>query len=144
MHRHAAIWLDDLEARIFRIHPVESEEIAAIGPPHRIRHKCSTRPDVLHERFFQDVGESLEGMERVALAGAVVPKLAFLEYLQQNARLLAERVVSIEMPVRPTDGQLVACARTLFRSTDAPAQSELRTHKPRSAAGATLRALGLK
>jgi hypothetical protein len=133
--------MDHLEARIFRIHPEESEDAAPIGPLHLIRHKRSTGPGALHERFFHDVGESLEDMQRVVLAGAVEPKRAFLEYLQQNAGPLMDRVVSMETPAHPTDGQLVACARTLFqRNASLPALPSTRLRKPKSVVGATLRA----
>ena len=141
MHRHAAIWMDHLEARIFRIHPADSEDAAAIGPLHRIRHKHSTGPGALHERFFHDVGESLEDMQRVVLAGAAEPKRAFLEYLQQSARPLMDRVVSIETMVHPTDSQLVVCARTLLRRNDLlTATPRTRVRKPKAVVGATLRA----
>lgn len=116
MFRHAAIWMDDLEARIFRVHPEETVEATAIGPLHRIRHKRSGTAGVPQERFFHDVGESLEAMDGVVLVGPRATKLAFLSYLERNGRPLKERVVSIDTPMHPTDGQLVAYACSLFRN----------------------------
>jgi hypothetical protein len=124
MAKHVAIWIDHKEARLFSILPEKIDEETVKAPLHNIHHKhprsaASDRahPDDLRH-FFEQIVRALEGVEEILVVGPSTAKLELHRYLHQHAHALEAKIVGIETVDHPTDGQLVAYARTYFDKID--------------------------
>jgi stalled ribosome rescue protein Dom34 len=118
--KHAAVWIDHKEARIFHIHADRVEESTIEAPKHDI-HKhpkgaegVRERPDDA-KRFFHEVARSLNTTDSVLIVGPSTAKLEFFRYVHEHDRALERKVVGIETVDHPTDGQIIAYTRTYFR-----------------------------
>lgn len=123
--RHAVVWIDGKEARVFEVdgQAIKPSIVSAPGPHvHRKAKDQEVRvrnhPDDEHH-FFQDVARALEGREEILLVGPSKTKLHFLRYLHRNEPALETRIVGIETMDHPTDGQLVAHLRDYFHGSRA-------------------------
>jgi stalled ribosome rescue protein Dom34 len=123
--KHAVVWNDQKEARIFEIDAEKLEQsVVHSAEPHVHRHanerdlRVRNHPDD-EPRFFHEVARALEGRGHVLLVGPAKTKLHFLRFLQQHDHALERRVVGIESADHPTDPQLVAYLRHYF-SESAP------------------------
>jgi stalled ribosome rescue protein Dom34 len=120
MTRHAAIWIDQQEARIFHVEAESVDESMIEAPRRHIqRHpKGPTEehhhPDDLH-RFLRDVAVGLRDADQILVTGPSTAKLQLLRYLHQNEREIEQRIVGIETVDHPTDRQLVAYVRRYYR-----------------------------
>jgi hypothetical protein len=118
--KHAAVWIDHHEARVFHVTPATSDEAIVTAPgPHLHRHEKSqvvrerTHPDDEH-RFFHAVARALEGQDEILILGPATTKLRFFRYLQEHERALEPAIVGLESADHPTDAQLVAYLRDYF------------------------------
>ncbi len=123
MSKHAVVWLDHKEARIFNLHPDHVDEAHLHAPSHQ-HHKHPTgaegakdHPDDA-KRFFHEIARSLEPSEEILVVGPAKAKLELIRYLHKHAHALETKVVGVETVDHPTDGQLVAYARTYFVAAD--------------------------
>jgi stalled ribosome rescue protein Dom34 len=121
--RHAVVWIDGKEARVFEVdgQAITPSIVNAPGPHiHRKAKDQEVRvrnhPDDEHH-FFRDVARALEGWEQILLVGPSKAKLHFLRYLQRHEPALEARIVGIETMDHPTDGQLVAHLREYFHES---------------------------
>jgi stalled ribosome rescue protein Dom34 len=120
MNRHATIWIDRKEARIFHIHPDHIDESIVYAPKHDI-HKHLKGPEGVKERpndakrFFHDVAQALNGTDEVLVVGPSTAKLDFFRYVHEHDRALEPKIVGIETVDHPTDGQLIAYAKKYFK-----------------------------
>jgi stalled ribosome rescue protein Dom34 len=123
MAKHVAVWIDHKEAHIFQIYPdkVDAEIVSAPQHMHH-RHPKGAEGGKEHpddaKRFFQEVTRSLEGNEEVLLVGPSTAKLELLRYLEKHVPAHGPKVVGVETVDHPTNGQLVAYARTYFKRVD--------------------------
>lgn len=122
MHRHAVVWIDQHEAKIFHLDP-ESFELAKIeSPHHHVRRHPAVTAEHNHpadaQHFFKDVAAALSDDMGVLVVGPSTAKMHFLKYVHKHNHGLEERIVGIESVDHPTDGQLVAYARKYFRAAD--------------------------
>jgi len=121
--KHAIVWIDQKEARVFDVDAdhVERSIVQAPGP-HIHRHtdeedlRIRNHPDD-EARFFRDVGRALEGRGQILLVGPSQTKLHFLRYAQQHNHPLAGRIVGIETADHPTGPELVARLRHYFHES---------------------------
>ena len=118
--KHAVIWIDRKEARIFEVDADKVGQSIVDSPgPHIHRHpdevdlRVRNHPDDEH-RYFREVARALEGRGQVLLVGPAQTKVHFFRYLHHHDRPLEARVVGIESADHPTDGQLVAHLRSYF------------------------------
>jgi stalled ribosome rescue protein Dom34 len=118
--KHAAVWIDHHEARVFHVDATRSQESIVMAPgPHVPRHpkdqvvRVRNHPDDEHQ-FFHAVARALEGQDEILIVGPSKTKLHFLRYLQQHERALEPRIVGVESADHPTDAQLVAYLRHYF------------------------------
>jgi stalled ribosome rescue protein Dom34 len=124
MATHVAIWIDHKEARLFGVHADRSEMTLVKAPLHHIHHKHpqSAAGDKAHpddaRHFFHDIVRALEGVEEILVVGPSTAKLELQRYLHTHAPAVERRIVGIETVDHPTDGQLVAFARTYFERID--------------------------
>ena len=121
MSKHIAVWIDHKEARIFALHPENADEATITAPLHNIHHKHPRGPEGVKDhpndakQFFHEVARALEGAEEILIVGPGTAKLEFLRYVHKHDHLLEPRIVSVETVDHPTDGQLVAYAKTYFK-----------------------------
>jgi stalled ribosome rescue protein Dom34 len=120
---HAVIWIDHKEARIFHVHPEATDETTVLAPQHHVhRHpkghgEAREHPDDAH-RFFGEVARGLEGVDAILIVGPSSAKLEFFRYVHEHERRLESKVVGIETADHPTDGQIVAHAKSYFKASD--------------------------
>ena len=121
--KHAIVWIDHREARVFEVDADTLEQSIVHAPGHHIhRHtdeadlRTRNHPDDEH-RFFGEVARVLEGRGQVLVVGPSKTKLHFLRYAQQHEHALEARIVGIETADHPTDAQLVAHLRDYFHES---------------------------
>jgi stalled ribosome rescue protein Dom34 len=126
MPTHAAIWIDHKEAHIFHVHADAVDSATVLAPQHHLhRHpkgpghgEAREHPDDAH-RFFAEVARACHGADTILLVGPSSAKFEFFKYVDQHERLVASRVVGIESADHQTDGEIVAHARSYFKTSDA-------------------------
>ena len=119
---HAAVWIDQHEAKIFHVEP-ETFDATKIQAPHsHVRRHEGGAPDrniaAETEDFFRDVSRALADAAEVLVCGPAQAKLEFMKYVREQETALAPKVVGVETVDHPTDGQLVAYVRKYFRAAD--------------------------
>lgn len=118
--KHATVWIDHKEARIFHLYPDRVMESTVNAPEHDI-HKHPKGAEGVRERpndaarFFHDVVRSLEATDAVLIVGPSTAKLEFFRYLHKHHEALEKKIVAIETVDHPTDGQLIAYAKKYFK-----------------------------
>jgi stalled ribosome rescue protein Dom34 len=123
MPTHAVIWIDHKEARVFHVHPDANDETTVLAPQHHIhrhpkgRGEAREHPDDAH-RFFGEVARTVDAVDALLIVGPSSAKLEFFKYLHEHERGLASKVVGVESADHPTDGEIVARARTYFKASD--------------------------
>jgi stalled ribosome rescue protein Dom34 len=123
MSKHVAVWIDHKEAHIFQIHPDKVDEEIVSAPQHlHHRHPKGHEGGKEHpddaKRFFHEVTRSLEGSEDVLLVGPSTAKLELLRYIEEHDHQRGPKIVGIETVDHPTNGQLVAYARSYFKRVE--------------------------
>jgi stalled ribosome rescue protein Dom34 len=124
MNKHATVWIDHKEARIFHLHPDRVEEATIQAPPHDIHHKHPKGPEGVKERpddakrFFHEVALALSQTDAVLVVGPSTAKLEFFRYVHTHHSALEPKIVGIETVDHPTDGQIVAYAKKYFGMGD--------------------------
>lgn len=123
--KHAVVWIDQKEARIFEVDAAKVDQAVVHSPgPHIHRHaqekdlRVRNHPDDEH-RFFHEVARALEGQGQVLLVGPAQAKLHFFRYVQHHERALEPRIVGIETVDHPSDAQLVAHLHAYFHESPA-------------------------
>ena len=120
---HAIVWLDHREARVasFSLGTSRIFEVHSHSPERRIHRKAreigSGKAADDHD-FFDEIVDSLAGIHEVLIAGPGNAKTAFETYVNSRHVEFAKRVVGIETLDHPTDGELLAHARTAFNAID--------------------------
>jgi stalled ribosome rescue protein Dom34 len=119
--KHAIVWIDAKEARVFEVDGASLAQSLVTAPgPHIHRHakeqevRVRNHPDDQH-RFFEEVARALHGKAEILIVGPSKAKLHFLRFVQQRDRALEARIVGIETADHPTDPQLVAYLRQYFQ-----------------------------
>lgn len=120
--RHAAVWIDHKEAKIFFLHP-ETLEIANVHAPHAHvhRHESATRDharpaDETH--FFRDVAHAMSEAEELLLVGPASAKNELRKYIEAHDKALASRIMGVEAMDHPTNPEIAAYARKYFLAAD--------------------------
>jgi stalled ribosome rescue protein Dom34 len=120
--RHAAVWLDHNEARIFFVNTDAFETLSVRSPNRHVHRHPVSREDKAHpgdaKRFFDEIARGLDGIEEILIVGPATAKLEFIRHLHAHERGIEAKVVGVETVDHPTDGQLVAYVRRYFRAID--------------------------
>lgn len=127
-YRHAAVWIDHQEARIFRIEPTSFDAAELEAPTHHLhKHPRGAEEPTEHpddaKRFFHDVTRALEEADEILIVGPSTAKLQLIKYVSKTVPALEPRIVGVETVDHPTDRQFAAYARKYFEAAD-------RMHKP--------------
>ena len=120
---HAIVWLDHREARIasFSLGSSRVIEVHSHNPERRIHTKAQeigSGKAADDHRMFDEIADSLADLREVLVAGPGNAKTAFVTYVKTRHAELAKRIVGVETLDHPTDGQLLAYARTSFNAID--------------------------
>lgn len=121
-YRHAVLWIDKQEAKIFRS---EGETFSAptIERPHHHVHRhpqhTAERSNTTEEQhYYHEVARALEGAQGILVVGPATAKLEFIKHVHKHDHALTPKIVGVETVDHPTDGQLVAYARRYFEAAD--------------------------
>jgi len=123
MSTHAVVWIDHNEARVFHVHPETANEVTILSPQHHFhRHakgagEAREHPDDA-KRFFHDVAHTLGAADAILIVGPSSAKLELFKHLHEHERSVSARVVGVESADHPTDGEIIARARSYFRASD--------------------------
>lgn len=122
-NRHAAVWIDHKEAKIFQIDRESFEEKTLRAPHGHVNRHPTVAAERNHpadgEQFYHEVATALVGADEILVVGPSTAKLEFLKHVHKRAHPLVARIVGVETVDHPTDGQLAAYARNYFRTVDA-------------------------
>lgn len=120
--RHTVLWLDQHEAKIFHFDRENFEATKIESAHHHVRKHPSVTAEHRHPadetHYFHEVARALEDAAEVLVVGPSTAKLHFLTYVHKHDPALVQRIVGVETVDHPSDGQLVAYARTYFLAAD--------------------------
>lgn len=113
----AVVWLDREQAKVFKF-----SEQGFLGEKkfkaHHIDHHTHARDAFDHERaespFFRDLGQELEGVQKLLIIGPGMAKYHFRSYLMEQKPLVARKVERVESSDHPTEAQIAALAKDFF------------------------------
>jgi len=122
-NKYAIVWMDSKEARIFRFNAqdVEQTHVAAHSPYRQVHHKAGSigaGRAVLDISFFDHIIDALRGVAEWLLVGPANAKHEFLKHIERHVPWLKEKLAGIEAMDHPTDGELLAHARGMFKTID--------------------------
>lgn len=122
MSKHAALWLDHHEARIFHVLDASFEEATLHAPSHHHKHPKGAEGAHAHpddnKRFFEEIAATLRGYDEVLVLGPSTSKLQFIKFVHKHDHALEPKIVGVETVDHPTDRQIVAYARHYFKAAD--------------------------
>jgi stalled ribosome rescue protein Dom34 len=117
--RHAAVFIDHAEAKIFHVDDPAFDPKVIAARHHVKRHPSATAEHHHDEEpFFHDVAKALEGAEEILIVGPSTAKLELVKHIHRHDHLLVDKIVGVETVDHPTDGQLVAFVRKYFHAKD--------------------------
>ncbi len=122
-HGRAIVWMDSKQAHIFRFNAedVEEERIKAHSPFRQVHHKAGVigaGHAHLDRDFFDRIIDALRGVREWLLVGPSNAKNELLAHLDAHVPWLKAQMVGIEPMDHPTDGELLAHARRVFKSVE--------------------------
>ena len=120
--RHAVVWLDQHDAKIFHFDAVTFDAKTVLSPQHHVHKHPSTTAEHDHpndaQRYYHEVARALEDAEEILVVGPAKAKLEFIKHVHKHNHVLDPKIVGVETVDHPTDGQLLAYARRYFSLVD--------------------------
>jgi stalled ribosome rescue protein Dom34 len=122
-HYHALIWIDHREAKVFQFNAtdVDSTTIRSDHPDQHIHHKANSG-DAGHapvdNEFLKRVTQAIAEAGAILITGPANAKTELATYIKRVQPKLAERISAVQTLDHPSDGALVALARTFFNADD--------------------------
>lgn len=113
---HAVAWIDHHHALVQQFDATEVR--AETVKEHRNytrQHGSGVRTE--HE-FFGEVCDALMGIGEILVTGSHTAQADFKHYVEKHRPALTSRIVGWETVDHPTDGQLLALAKTFFEKYD--------------------------
>lgn len=123
LHAHGCIWINHREAKVFGIGQTESDSQVIVDHAsskhiHRKADHIGLGKTLMDHDFLKEVAEAAEPFKAIMIAGPGTARTELAGYLAEHYPALAKRVWGIEPMDHPTDGQIIAAARTYFRAAD--------------------------
>lgn len=120
---HAIVWIDHHSARVIefsRDHHRVTEVVAEnqIRQVHRKSGIIGSGHHGPNRTFLDEVADAVEGVEEILVTGPGVAKRAFERHVAERRPDVACHLVGVEPCDHPSDGQLLAHARKVFRRID--------------------------
>lgn len=122
-HHHAIVWIDHHEARVFHFNPEEVDRLV-LHPDHPTRHLHHKANSIgsghapEDQDFFHQVAASIADAGAVLITGPANAKTELMKHIRNHAPELIKIIVGVESADHPSDGALVAHARTYFKAAD--------------------------
>jgi stalled ribosome rescue protein Dom34 len=122
-HYHALLWIDHREAKVFHFNAteVDSATIRSEHPDQHIHHKANSGDSghaPLDNEFFKRVVEGIAQARAILITGPANAKTELVAYIKRVHPSLAGRISGVQTLDHPSDGALVALARTFFKADD--------------------------
>jgi len=122
-HYHAVVWIDHREAKIFQFNAtdVDHTSVRSSHPHQHIHHKANAGDSghaPVDNEFFKRVAQAIAQAGAILITGPANAKTELVSYIKKHEQHLAERISGVETLDHPTDGALVALARTFFKADD--------------------------
>jgi stalled ribosome rescue protein Dom34 len=119
--RHAAVWIDHSEAKIFHV-VGENFDVTVHHPHHHVRRHSSVTAEHAHpadaQHFFHEVAHALADFDEVLVVGPGTAKLELIKHVHKHDHALEPKIIGVETVDHPTDGQLAAHVRQYFHAQD--------------------------
>jgi len=123
-HVHAVVWLDHRDARVvdFSVDEKHAVTVHHAGGHRKVHHRAGTTGsghtnDDTH--FFDEVVTAIGDAREVLVTGPGTAKIAFRDHVTKHHAALASRIVGVETLDHPSEGELLAHARKVFKRIDA-------------------------
>jgi stalled ribosome rescue protein Dom34 len=121
MIKHAAVWIDHHEAKVFHV-DTEGFDPTKIQPHHHVKRRSTVTAEHAHPadalHYFQEVEKALADVEEILVVGPGSAKLELIKHVHKSNRGLEAKIVGVETVDHPTDGQLVAYVHKYFHAKD--------------------------
>jgi stalled ribosome rescue protein Dom34 len=122
-HYHALVWIDHREAKVFQFDATDVDRaVVHSSHPHQHLHHKANSGDSGHvpldKEFLKHVAEALAPAGAILITGPASAKTELANYIKQTQPALAQRISGVEALDHPTDGALVAFARSFFKADD--------------------------
>jgi stalled ribosome rescue protein Dom34 len=122
-HYHALVWIDHREAKVFQFDAtdVERTSIRSSHPDQHIHHKANSGDSghaSVDKEFLKRVAAALSHAGAILITGPANAKTELAHYIEQTQPNLAQRISGVEALDHPSDGELIALARTFFKADD--------------------------
>jgi stalled ribosome rescue protein Dom34 len=115
------VWLDYEKAHIFAlgISGVEKSHLEKSGIDHHTHNKKDHHGDSPSEHFFRDLAVRLKDSGQLLILGPGLAKKHFKTHLEtHHTEGLAKKIIGVENSDHPTDNQILATARNIFKTYD--------------------------
>ena len=120
MQNNFIVWIDQHEAKIFRLTGDTVDESILESHHHHVRRHPVVTAERSHpadaEHYYRDVAAALHDALAVLVVGPGVAKLELIKHVHAHERALEPKIVGVETADHPTDRQIVAHARKYFAS----------------------------
>jgi len=119
--KHGIVWIDQHEAKIFRIQDESFDTMTIESPHHHVRRHPQTaerndKGDKQH--YYHEVAHSLGDIAEILVVGPATAKLELIKHVHKHDHALEPKIVGVETVDHPTDRQIVEYARRYFRAAD--------------------------
>ncbi len=118
---HAIVWIDHHEAKIFHFNQDEVEKLVLQpeNPTVHIHHKGNTigsghEPEDQH--YLHAVAAAIKDAKAILITGPANAKTELVKHIEHHEPLLMKQIACVETVDHPSDGKLVAFARSYFKS----------------------------
>ena len=117
--RHAVVWIDHKEAKVFHVEPEGFSESKIKAPHHQMTRKSEEQGrHALSQDFYHEVAKALHDADEILVVGPSSAKLDFIRHVHKHDHLLESKVLGVETLDHPTDRQIVAYVRHYFEEKD--------------------------
>jgi stalled ribosome rescue protein Dom34 len=122
-HYHALVWIDHREAKVFHLNATEADRtvVRSTHPDQHIHHKANSGDSghaPVDNEYLKRVTEALAHAGAMLITGPAGAKTELASYITRTHPDLAARISGIETVDHPSDGALLAHARTFFKADD--------------------------
>lgn len=122
-HYHAVVWIDHREAKVFQFSAtdVDHTTVRSSHPDQHIHHKANSGDSghaPVDNEFFERVAQAISQAAAILVTGPANAKTELVAYIRKHQPHLGERISGVETLDHPSDGALVALARSFFKADD--------------------------
>jgi stalled ribosome rescue protein Dom34 len=122
-HYHAIVWIDHHEARVFHFNLAEVDKLVLHphNPTRHIHHKANSIGSghaAEDQEFFGQVTAAIADAGAILITGPANAKTELVKHIHTHQPALMKSIAGIETADHPSDGVLVAHARTYFKAAD--------------------------